>query len=141
MSELTRKMGVQPGDRICLLDPTLETAIQIVGALPAGAMPYPYDVGTSYDVIFYWPRDPQNLPGQFASLQVQITPSGAIWAIIPKRKIAAAQGIELTWAAMQAAALSTDLVDNKRISFNGAEYGTRFVIRKDRRKSFLGTSD
>ncbi len=34
---------------------------------------------------------------------------------------------------MQAAALTTDLVDNKIVSLTGEDYATRFVIRKERR--------
>ena len=34
---------------------------------------------------------------------------------------------------MQAAALTTDLVDNKNAAFSEQDYATRFVIRKDRR--------
>jgi hypothetical protein len=133
MSDLTKKMGVNPGNRICLLDPTLETAIQIVGALPSGAMPYPYEEGTSYEVIFFWPRNVQNLIGQFATLQSQIAPAGSIWAIMPKKKHAQAHGIEFSWEIMQTAALTTNLVDDKIASITDIEYGTRFVLRKDRR--------
>ncbi len=133
MNDLSTKIGVQPGQRICLLDPTLETAIEIVGALPAGAMPYPYDGEVSFDVVFFWPRDAQNMLGQFVELQAQIAPDGAIWAIMPKKKHAERLGIMFSWEAMQSAALATDLVDNKKISITEVEYGTRFVIRKDRR--------
>ncbi len=111
----------------------MKTAIEIVGALPSGAMPYPYDVNAKYDVIFFWPRRVADLESQFAHILEQIAPDGAIWAIIPKKKFAQAQGILFSWGAMQAAALTTDLVDNKTASITEIEYATRFVIRKDRR--------
>jgi hypothetical protein len=37
---------------------------------------------------------------------------------------------------MQAAALTTDLVDNKIVSLSDEEYATRFVIRRERRANY-----
>ncbi len=63
-------------------------------------------------------------------------PNGAVWAGIPKQRIARQRGLTLTWEEMQAAALQTDLVDNKGASISDEEYATRFVIRKDQRASY-----
>ena len=52
---------------------------------------------------------------------------------MPKKKYALRRGIDFSWEEMQAAGLQTDLVDNKVASITGEDYGTRFVIRKDRR--------
>ena len=52
---------------------------------------------------------------------------------MPKKAVARQRGLTLTWEEMQAAALTTDLVDNKNASMTDEEYGTRFVIRKERR--------
>lgn len=90
--------------------------------------------GDSYDLIFTWPERLAGLNGHFADLQRRITPQGAIWAVMPKKKHAARRGIDFTWEQMQAAALQTDLVDNKTASISEQEYGTRFVIRSNRRE-------
>jgi hypothetical protein len=55
--------------------------------------------------------------------------------IIPKKKFASERGIDFTWEEMQAAALQTDLVDNKVAAINEQENATRFVIRKELRRN------
>jgi hypothetical protein len=56
--------------------------------------------------------------------------------VIPKKPFARARGVELSWEALQAAGLQTDLVDNKIASISDQEYATRFVIRKERRAAY-----
>ena len=60
-------------------------------------------------------------------------PDGSLWVVTPKKAFAARHNIAFSWEEMQAAALSTDLVDNKIASISGEEYATRFVIRRERR--------
>ena len=55
---------------------------------------------------------------------------------MPKKKYARQRGIDFTWEELQAAGLQTDLVDNKIASLTEEEYGTRFVIRKERRPKY-----
>jgi hypothetical protein len=69
----------------------------------------------------------------FAALQGQIAPTGAVWAVMPKKKFAPGRRVSFTWEELQAAGLQTDLVDNKIASITEQDYGTRFVIRKERR--------
>ena len=88
------------------------------------------------DLVLFWPDEPAGLEERFRQLQARIDPAGAVWAIIPKKKFARARGNSLTWEQLQAAALRTDLVDNKIASVSEQEYGTRFVIRKDRRDKY-----
>jgi 16S rRNA G1207 methylase RsmC len=88
------------------------------------------------DILFFWPKDLSGLAERLADLQDQIDPDVAIWVVMPKKKYAGARGIDFTWEEMQAAGLSTDLVDNKVASINDVEYGTRFVIRKERREKY-----
>jgi hypothetical protein len=138
MASLAQKLGLKPGQLICLLEATPETA-QVIRAA------YEEDVGGDvkisetlddalFDLIFYWPRDQRGLAGRFATLQRQFVTAGAIWVVLPKRAVAQRRGLTLTWEEMQAAALTTDLVDNKNASITDEEYGTRFVIRKERRR-------
>ncbi len=133
-SSLARKLGMQPGVRICLQDPSVPAQQVIRQSLP------PFITideillpNVRYDQIVFWPRDLECLPEQFAMLQSCIQPNGAIWAVMPKKKFAVGRGIRFSWEQMQAAGLTTDLVDNKVASIGREDYGTRFVIRRERR--------
>jgi hypothetical protein len=89
-----------------------------------------------HDLIFLWPQSAADLAARFAALQWRIVPDGAIWVLLLKQPIARRRGVTLTWDAMQTAALQTDLVDNKVATFSTEEYGTRFVIRRERRLAY-----
>jgi hypothetical protein len=137
MASLARKLGLKPGQAVCLLDATPETAQVIRSACAEGlggdmAISAMLE-GAPFDMIFYWPRELEGLAGRFAALQRQIVSNGAIWVVLPKKAVARQRGLTLTWEEMQLAALTTDLVDNKNASMTDEEYGTRFVIRKERR--------
>jgi hypothetical protein len=138
MARLAQKLGLKPEQAICLLEATPETGHVIRSACneELGG-----DVAISetlaegpFDMIFFWPRELEGLAGRFAVLQRQIVPDGAIWVVTPKKAVAQRRGVMLTWEETQAAALTTDLVDNKIASVTDEEYGTRFVIRKERRR-------
>jgi hypothetical protein len=134
---LARKLGIVPGLTILLLDAPAPSATLLRDACPPGVTVADADDGEArYDLIFLWPQAAAGLAEQFAALQWRIVPDGAIWAMLLKKPIARMRGVTLTWEAMQAAALQTDLVDNKIASFSDEEYGTRFVIRRERRPSY-----
>ncbi|HEX3271592.1 MAG TPA: DUF3052 family protein [Ktedonobacterales bacterium] len=138
MASLAQKLNLKPGQLICLLEATPETA-QVVRAACDEALGDDATIsetldGAPFDMIFYWPRGLEGLAGRFAALQRQIVSNGAIWVVIPKKAVAQRRGLTLTWEEMQAAALTTDLVDNKNANMTDEEYGTRFVIRKERRR-------
>ena len=117
---------------VCLLDAPAEAEQAIREAAPWAIFSTRLDVAR-YDVILFWPRQLEGLVDRFADLQRRIVPDGSIWAVIPKQKFATRRGVEFTWEQMQAAGLQTDLVDNKVASVTEQDYGTRFVIRKERR--------
>jgi hypothetical protein len=137
VSNLAKKLGIQPGYSVCLLDAPASTADLLRDACS-------FDVNfdealgeNRYRVILFWPNRLDGLTEELAGLQSKIAPDGAIWVVIPKKKFAAKRGITFTWEAMQAAGLQTDLVDNKVATVSEEEYGTRFVIRKDRRGRYV----
>jgi hypothetical protein len=137
MASLAQKLGLKPGQTICLLDATAETA-QVMRTACAEDVGGDVTItetldGAPLDMIFFWPRELAGLAERFAMLQRQIVSDGAIWVVTPKKDIALRRGLTLTWEEMQGAALTTDLVDNKNASMTDEEYGTRFVIRKERR--------
>jgi hypothetical protein len=135
-SDLARKLGIQPGQHICLLDATPAT----VALLRAACTYVEFEESLTrghYDLIFFWPRTLDGFAARLMEMQRAIAPNGAIWIVIPKQAIARKRGFDFTWEQMQAAALTTDLVDNKIASLSDEEYATRFVIRKQRRSAYV----
>ena len=141
-SPLARKLGITPGCSICLLDAPAPSAALLREACPPGVALTEDESGdhqerqvrqVRYDLIFLWPQRLDGLTAQLAALQWRIHPSGAIWVMLLKKPVARRRGVTLTWEDTQAAALLTDLVDNKIAAFSEEEYGTRFVIRRERR--------
>jgi hypothetical protein len=133
MSSLGQKLGIKPGIHICLMGAPAEAAQKIRDACPPGVEILEGMTEKRCELIFLWPVRRAALVGTFRQLQSQITPDGAIWAVIPKKKYARQRGIDFSWEELQAAGLQTDLVDNKVASITAEDYGTRFVIRKELR--------
>lgn len=137
---LARKLGIVPGRSILLLDAPAPSAALLRDACPLGVTVADADDGADrYDLIFLWPQAADGLAERFSALQWRIMPDGAIWAMLLKKPVARRRGITLTWEEVQAAALQTDLVDNKIAAFSDEEYGTRFVIRRERRPAYTVT--
>jgi hypothetical protein len=136
LAELAQKLGIKPGHLVCLLEAPEEAQSALAQAVPPGASISDSLSGRGYDLILFWPRDLVGLAGRFSQLQHAIRPDGAIWAVIPKKQYARRRGVSFTWEEMQAAGLATDLVDNKVASITPEDYGTRFVIRKERRRDY-----
>jgi hypothetical protein len=130
--DLAKKLGIKPGMAVCLLDAPPEAEDVVRESAPGTIFATVLGAGR-YDTILFWPHDLDGLVGRFAELERCIVPDGSIWAVIPKQKFAARRGVHFTWEEMQAAGLQTDLVDNKVASITEQDYGTRFVIRKERR--------
>ncbi|HEU4782366.1 MAG TPA: hypothetical protein VFS83_03405 [Ktedonobacterales bacterium] len=136
-SNLARKLGLAPGCSILLLDAPTPTAALLRDVCPPGVTVAEVDDGADrYDLIFLWLRAADGLAERFGALQWRIMPDGAIWAMLLKKSVALTRGVTLTWEQMQTAALQTDLVDNKIASVSDEEYGTRFVIRRERRSMY-----
>ena len=137
-ADLARKLGMQPGQTLCFIDlPAAVQAALLQEASPATTIvAEPETASSSCDLIFFAPLTLDGLAARLTLLQRRIVPSGAIWVVTPKKRFAASRGIAFTWEEMQAAALTTDLVDNKIASLTSEDYATRFVIRKDRRHTY-----
>lgn len=137
MAELAHKLGIAPGNSLWLIDAPPPSAALLRAACPPGVTVTESEdaahAAQRHDLIFLWPRSIDGLTERLAALQWRIIPDGAIWLMLLKKPLARKRGITFTWEEMQAAALQTDLVDNKVASFSDEEYGTRFVIRRDRR--------
>jgi hypothetical protein len=136
MSSLAQKLGIKTGSRIRLIDAPIEAAQQIRDACPPEVEILEGATETRCELIFVWPTRRAGLEAAFRQLQSQITPDGAVWAVIPKKQFANRRGIDFSWEELQAAGLLTDLVDNKVATISSEDYGTRFVIRKDLRSKY-----
>jgi hypothetical protein len=138
-ANLARKLGIALGCSMLLLDAPAPSAALLREACPLGVtLAEAVDDAQRYDLIVLWLRAADDLAERFAALQWRIVPDGTIWVMLLKKPIARKHGVSLTWVAMQAAALQTDLVDNKIATFSEEEYGTRFVIRRERRPLYAG---
>jgi hypothetical protein len=136
MPVLAKKLGIMPGDRVCILDAPPEAEKAIREAAPGGVEFLNLLAGKGYNMILFWPKEPEGLERQFSLYAASILPDGAIWAVMPKKKYATRRGITFAWEEMQTAGLLTDLVDNKVATVTEEDYGTRFVIRKERRMNY-----
>jgi hypothetical protein len=142
---LARKLGITPGCSIWLLDAPAPSAALLQSICPPDVALT--ETGESdngqerFDLIFLWPQRLDGLTERLGALQWRIVPNGAIWLMLPKKVFARRRGITFSWEEMQAAALQTDLVDNKVAAFSDEEYGTRFVLRRDRRHLYTTPDD
>jgi hypothetical protein len=137
MASLATKLGLLPGMMVLLLDAPGAALELLTGAAPAGVVVETTEqTATLYDMVFFWPRSLERLGARFDELQWVMDPDGALWVAMPKQAAAKKRGITFSWNEMQAAALSTDLVDNKIATLDQEEYATRFVIRRERRQAY-----
>jgi hypothetical protein len=136
MAGLAKKLGIQSGHVVCLLNAPAEAAALLRQECPEDVSFFDTLEHGPYNTILFWPTQLAGLSDRFAQLQRHIVPDGAIWAVIPKKPFARVRGIDFGWSDVQGAALQTDLVDNKIATLSVEEYATRFVIRKDRRGSY-----
>jgi hypothetical protein len=139
MSSLADKLGLRPGQRYRLLEAPAEAVALLSKIAPAFvtiSVEEPEKDASRDDIVFFWPHALEGLAERFSSLQRRIVPDGAIWVVMPKKAFAARRGITFSWEQMQAAALATDLVDNKGASFSEEEYATRLVIRRAARPKY-----
>ncbi len=139
-TKLSKKFGIQAGQRVCLLNPPDDAIAVLTPTLPEDVQIMVGTAEAQVDIVLFWPQTLHQLAERFAELQLEIVPDGAIWAMIPKKKFAKKRNIDFSWEMMQAAGLETDLVDNKIASFSEQDYGTRFVIRKHLRDKYRSTN-
>ena len=128
-AELAKKLGLRPGQRIRLIGAPPSAAARI---REAGASVRCVRSPNAAEV-FWWPQDIEDLACKMAKLQRRLASDGSLWIVMPKKAFAPARRIAYSWEAMQAEGLKRDFVDNKVASIDDQDYGTRFVLRKERR--------
>ncbi len=134
-AQFVQKLGIREGQWIVAihapkdflgeLKRSLTTAVKLTTRLASKVKP---------DIILWWIQREDNFEKLFRQLEQTIQPDGAIWVIIPKKEAAKKRGFMDEWNEMLKAALQTSLVDNKTLTISEEEYGTRFVIRKEKRR-------
>ncbi len=132
-SDLILKLGIKPGNKVCMVRPNQDTLSQIVGT--GTKIEAVVDrIEPNCDVVLDWVEATEDIRKSMLDLQDKIKQDGKIWLIIPKREVARKKNLDIDWGQMQREVLQTRLVDNKVASINDEEYGTQFVIRKEFRK-------
>ncbi len=132
---LARKFGMEPGMRIGLVGADSASEAMLRTAV-IGEARWEAEPGRgNFALVFYWPKSRQEFATKIWDLAEMIAPNGAVWVMFPKKTYLDKHGLDMSWDEMQAAALETVLVDNKVAAFSEEFYGTRFVIRRDLRKS------
>lgn len=132
-ADFLRKLGLKDGQRLALVaapDGWIEALSKLtnVDARPSAKRT------RKADVLLVWLSPTNDVRATFDTLELRIPPDGAIWAVIPKKSALAKGETAVQWADMQAAGLASGrLVDNKELRFDDRYYGTRFVVRKERR--------
>jgi hypothetical protein len=124
---LSAKLGIKPGSKVCLLRPS-EDAISRISGREVNLIINRLE--QNCDVILYWIGQSKNIIEKMAFLKSKIKPDGRIWVIMPKKGVAKERNLAVDWNEVQKEVLKTKLVDNKVVSINEDEYGIQFVIRK-----------
>ncbi len=134
--DFLRKLGVKSGHRIGLVrapDEWIDTIRQVAnGSTVRSSRSVP--VAKEADLQLVWLTPADDLRAVFDGLEALIPTDGAIWAVLPKKSALKKGETAVEWATMQDAGLASGrLVDNKELRFDERYYGTRFVVRKERR--------
>jgi hypothetical protein len=128
-----RKLGLRDGQRLGLVRAPKGWVAALGALAPVAAWPSAAEAGEA-DVMLAWLGPSDDLRAAFDALERRIPPDGAVWAVIPKKSALQKGEVAVPWAEMQAAGLASGrLVDNKELRFDDRYYGTRFVVRKDKR--------
>lgn len=128
-STLVKKLGIQPGHRVALIDAEPDIA-DLLAPWPDGATLV--DTATApMDVILFFVTTADVLAQRFAALQSTLQAAGGFWIAWPKK--ASKRATDLSFEMVQGIGLDAGLVDNKICAINAIWSGLRFVWRKTER--------
>jgi hypothetical protein len=133
-TELVRKLGIKANSSVVAINANPEILTKIKKVLPSETkLLTKLPPRMEADVILIWLTATDDLLQTFQKLQGSIKQNGAIWSVIPKRRLV--EKVSISFRQVQDSALKSNLVDNKIASFSDKEYGIRLVIRKEKRVS------
>ena len=130
MSEFVSKLGIKENQTVVVLDEESELFRRLSLESPSTVTLQKRILGSPVDMILIRITQKVEYEQLFQRLRRAIKPNGAVWAVIQKKNIAMEKGGNVFWDELMEGVLKTDLVDNKTLSFNDEEYGTRLVVRK-----------
>jgi len=126
---LPRKLGLEPGQRIALLDAP-DTFLPSIEPLPPDTTlldrPDP-----PIDLAVAFADREDRLRAHFASLEPLLAPAGALWAAWPKKS--SGRPTDLVHGRVQATGLAAGLVDVKVCAIDETWSGLKFVRRLEDR--------
>ena len=130
MSEFVTKLGIKESQTVVVLDEGSELFRRLSLESPSTVTLQKRILGIPVDMIIIRIMQKVEYEQLFQRIRRAIKPDGAVWAVIQKKSVALKKGGNVFWDEMMEGVLKTDLVDNKTLSFNDEEYGTRLVVRK-----------
>jgi len=132
--DFLRKLGLKPGGRLGVVAAP-DAWLDALSALTPVESWRDASAAAEADVTLVWLTPFDDLRAAFDALEARIATDGAVWAVIPKKSALARGEAAVEWATLQSAGLASGrLVDNKELRFDNRYYGTRFVVRKERRQ-------
>jgi len=130
LSEFVTKLGIKESQTVVVLDEESELFRRLSLESPSTVTLQKRILGIPVDMIIIRIMQKVEYEQLFQRLRRAIKPEGAVWAVIQKKSVALKKGGNVFWEEMMEGVLKTDLVDNKTLSFNDEEHGTRLVVRK-----------
>ena len=130
MSEFVTKLGIKESQTVVVLDEESELFRRLSLESPSTVTLQKRILGIPVDMIIIRIMQKVEYEQLFQRLRRAIKPDGVVWAVIQKKSVALKKGGSVFWDEMMEGVLKTNLVDNKTLSFNDEEYGTRLVVRK-----------
>ena len=124
------KLGIKESQTVVVLDEGSELFRRLSLESPSTVTLQKRILGIPVDMIIIRIMQKVEYEQLFQRLRRAIKPDGVVWAVIQKKSVALKKGGSVFWDEMMEGVLKTDLVDNKTLSFNDEEYGTRLVVRK-----------
>ena len=128
---LARKLGIEPGDRLALLNAPDDFEDALEG-LPGDVVPQRDPRGQTrgkprFDVVVLFVPDASTLSRELGRGLDRIEPDGALWVSWPKKS--SARFRDLTEDGIRAAGLAAGVVDNKVCAVDADWSGLRLVVR------------
>ncbi len=126
---LPRKLGIAPGDSVCVLNDPGHAA-ELIAPLPDGATIGAPAAAAAVVVLFTVER--AELEGRLQALGRAIFPDRSLWIAWPKQS----SGVptDVTEDVIRELALPLGLVDNKVCAIDPTWSGLRLVWRRERRR-------